>query len=74
LSSVVKTGNVAHDNACLAALNSLQTSLPGVTSQASVNALFITFHRAVIASCIANNKSSGMAPSLAALKSLGVNF
>ena len=76
MSSVVKTGNVAHDNACLAALTTLQSALPAAVAsgQAAVNAIYITFHRAVIASCIANNNRSGMWPSLSALKTLGVNF
>jgi hypothetical protein len=73
MSSVVKTGVVAHDNACLAALNILQGALVGSPTQANVNAAYITFHRAVVASCKANNNSSGMWPSLSALKTLGVN-
>jgi hypothetical protein len=74
MSSVVKTGVVAHDNACLAALNTLQGALPAATTQNATNALYVTFHRAVIASCKANNNSNGMEPSLVALKgTFGLN-
>lgn len=72
MSSVVKTGVLAHDNACLAALTTLQGALPAAATQAAVNALYITFHKAVVASCKANNNSSGMDPSLTALRSLGI--
>jgi hypothetical protein len=74
MSSVLKTGVVAHDNACLAALNTLQGSITPSSTQAQVNAAYIAFHRAVIASCRANNNSSGMEPSLVALKgTFGLN-
>ncbi len=73
MSSVVKSGNLVHDNACLAALGVLQTAIAGVTSQATVNAAYIVFHRAVVASCKLNNNSIGIDPSLGALRSLGVN-
>jgi hypothetical protein len=74
MSSVVRTGVVAHDNACLAALNTLQGALIGMPTQAAVNAAYVTFHRAIIASCKANNNSNGMEPSLVALKgTFGLN-
>ena len=70
--SVIKCGAKAHDDACLAALNTLQGALPGAgNNQASVNALFVAFHRSIIAPAKANNNSSGIGPSLDALRSLG---
>src|SRR5262249_48067386 len=73
-----KTGvNAAHDAALVAAEGTRQAAVIGVPSspagQATVSASEIAFHRAVIASCKANNSSNGLAESLMALKSLGVN-
>lgn len=73
MSSVVKTGVVAHDNACLSALNTLMAGLQTATTQAAVNALYVTFHRAIVASGKTNNGGNGIGPSLDALRSFGLN-
>jgi hypothetical protein len=63
------TGVRAHDQACLASLNTLQGALPGAgNNQAAVNALYITHYRTCLASAKANN--CGMEPFIVALKTL----
>jgi hypothetical protein len=61
--SAVRTAELTRQNAVAAAGN----------SQSSVKAADIAFHRAVVASAIANNNYSGIEPSMSALKSLGVS-
>jgi len=77
MGGVVKSGNQAHDNACLAAENARQLAVQGVPSspagQVTYNNAEIAYHRAIIASCKTNNSSTGLEASLSALKSLGVN-
>jgi hypothetical protein len=77
MGGVVKSGNFAHDNACLLAEISRQAAVQGVASspagQAAYNSAELAYHRSVIASCKANNSSNGLEASLSALKALGVN-
>jgi hypothetical protein len=77
MGGIVKTGVVAHDNACYLAEAKRQSDTVGVASsaagQATMNAAEVTYHRAIIASCKANNSSQGLEASLSALKQLGVN-
>jgi hypothetical protein len=75
MGGVVKTGVVAHDNACLAAEVTRQAAVQGLTTgpsaQASYNAAEIAYHRAVIASCKANLSNVGLEASMSALRNLG---
>lgn len=77
MGGVVKSENQAHNAACLAAEGTRQAALIGVASspagQVVSNNAEIAYHRSVIASCKANNSSNGLAESMMALKSLGVN-
>src|SRR5262249_14925609 len=77
MGGVVKSGNFAHDAACLAAENTRQQTVAGVAQspagQASYTAAEIAYHRAVIASAKANNSNNGLEASLSTLKALGVN-
>jgi hypothetical protein len=73
MSNRILEGTPAHISACLSALQTLQTSVPGASTQAAMNALFVTYYRAIIASCKANNNNAGIGPPLDALRSLGVN-
>lgn len=70
MSSVTKSGNATHDAACLAALTTLQGAVPGASSQAAVNALYITYYKACLASAVANG--CGTETFRAALRSLAV--
>jgi hypothetical protein len=56
LSSVVKSGVKAHDDACLLALGTLQAAIAGVTSQATVNSAYVTFHT----TCFNSAKTNGL--------------
>lgn len=75
MGGVVKTGNLAHDNACFLAEGVRQASVAGATSnaagQATVNNAEITWARAVVASCKANNNSIGAEPFQTLLRALG---
>jgi hypothetical protein len=77
MGGIVKTGVVAHDNACYLAEAKRQSDVVGVASSAAgqvvMNNAEIAYHRAIVASCRANNNSQGLEASLAALKQLGVN-
>jgi hypothetical protein len=73
MGGVVKSGNYAHDTACLAAEVARQNSVAGSPTQATYNAAEITYHRAIISSAKANNGGAGTEASLSALKTLGVN-
>jgi hypothetical protein len=70
-------GSSAHNAALLAAEAAWQSAVAGVASTAAgqvvMNAAELAFHRAVVASCKANNNNQGLEASLAALRSLGVN-
>jgi hypothetical protein len=73
-----KTGTFsAHDNAINAAEAVRQVAVAAAAQspagQVAVNNAEIAFHRAVLASCKANNTSQGASESLMALKALGVN-
>jgi hypothetical protein len=71
MGGLVKSGNVAHDNACLAAEVTRQNAVSGSPTQATYNAAEVAYHRAVVASAKANN--CGVEASLSALRALGVN-
>lgn len=77
MGGLVKSGNAAHDAACLAAENTRQFAVAGVAQSAAGQVTYdnaeIQYHRSVSASCKANHSSNGLAESLMALKSLGVN-
>jgi hypothetical protein len=67
-----KTSNKAHDDALFAAEQARQAvAIPGATA-AQLKTGEITYHRAVVASCLANNSGSGIQPPLTALRELGV--
>jgi hypothetical protein len=69
-------GSVAHNAALLAAEVALQSTVANVASSAAgqvvMNNAELAFHRAVVASCKANNNNQGLEASLAALRALGV--
>ncbi len=64
------TGNKAHDVAILAAEAARQVANASATTPAQVNAAHVTYYKAVIASCIANNGGAGQEPHLRALQEL----
>jgi hypothetical protein len=67
------TGNATHDATVTAAEGVRQTAVAAAAgNQASVRTADIAFHRSVVTSCIANNSSSGLQPSMQALRELGV--
>jgi hypothetical protein len=72
MSSLIQSGNSAHDQNCLTSLGKLQAAVvPGV-SQATVNTATILHLRTCIASAIANK--CGTDPFVAALKgTFGLN-
>jgi hypothetical protein len=69
--STLKTGNSAHDAAVNLAEGARQVAVASAASQAAVRAAEITFYRAVVASCRANNNGSGIEQPLNALRELG---
>jgi hypothetical protein len=71
MSSIVSTGVKAHDDACNKSLAQLQAANAGVTSQATLNANFITHYRNCLASAKTNNGGNGLEPFATALRSLG---
>jgi hypothetical protein len=73
MGGIVKSGNTAHDAACLAAEVTRQNAVSGSPSQATVTAAEIQYHRSVVASAKANLGGSGIEASLTALRTLGVN-
>jgi hypothetical protein len=77
MGGIVKSGNTAHDAACLAAENTRQNAVIGVASspagQATYNAAEIQYHRSVVASAKTNLNGSGVEASLSALRNLGVS-
>jgi hypothetical protein len=70
--AIIKTGNVAHDNAIALAEATRQVAVANAASQAAVRTAEITFYRAVRASCLANNNSAGIEQANSALRELGV--
>ena len=73
MGGIVTGVNSAHAAACRLAEMTRQAAVAGSPTQAAVNAAEIAYHRAVIASCKANNGGNGIEASLIALQSLGVN-
>jgi hypothetical protein len=69
--SVIKSGNVAHDNAIALAEGARQVAVASASSQAVVRSAEITFYRAVLSSCRTNNNGSGIEQPLQALRELG---
>jgi hypothetical protein len=76
MGGVVKSGVAAHDQACYLAEVARQAAVSAAAQspagQAAVNAAEIAYHRAVVASCKANNGGHGLEASFSALLSLGV--
>jgi len=68
----IKTGNLAHDNACAAAEITRQAAVAGTPTQAQVTAADVAFYRTCRASAIANNNGVQAAEFSAALKALNV--
>jgi hypothetical protein len=73
-----KTGtNSNHDAALLSAevvrQSAVQSVSQGPAGQATMTAAEIAYHRAIVASCKANNNGIGLEGSLSALRALGVN-
>jgi hypothetical protein len=71
LSSIISTGNKTHDDVCNKSLVTLQASIAGVTSQATINSAYITHYRNCLASAKLNNGGNGLEPFATALRSLG---
>jgi hypothetical protein len=75
MGGIVKSGVAAHDSACLLAEVTRQAAVAGAAQsaagQVTINNAEITYHRAVIASCRANNGGFGVEASLTALMTLG---
>jgi hypothetical protein len=71
--STYRTGVKAHDDACNASEATRQVAVAAAgNNQATIKAAEITHYRAVRASCIANNNSSGVEQATTALRELGV--
>jgi hypothetical protein len=70
MSSVVQTGNKVHDDACINSLRTLQAGLPAASTQAAINALYVSHYRNVAKSAVANG--CGVEPAMTALRGLGV--
>jgi hypothetical protein len=71
MSSVIQSESAQHNSNCLKSLGTLQAAIAGTPTQATVNTNTIAYHRACLASALAN--SCGSDPFRAALRSLGVN-
>jgi hypothetical protein len=69
--AIIKTGNVAHDNAIAAAEATRQVAVAAAASQAAVRTAELAFYRAVRASCLANNNAAGIEQANTALRELG---
>src|SRR5262249_13548750 len=71
--SVVQSGHQIHDRTCLVAEGTRQTAVAAAgASQSAIRTAEITFHRAVVASALANNLPVPTT-ALTALRELGVN-
>jgi hypothetical protein len=72
-----KSNNPIHDAVCNAAESTRQVTVAAaaqsLAGQVTVNNAEITWARACIASCKANNNSQGMEAYIDVLRSLGVN-
>ena len=71
MSSPTKSGNAAHDAACLVALTALQGAISGSPTQGTVNSAYITYYKACLASAVANG--CGSETFRTALRSLDVS-
>src|SRR5262249_55694968 len=71
MGGVVKSGNLTHDNACNLAEGVRQASVAGNPTQTAVNNAEITWARACVASCNANNGGVGAEPVRRLLLSMG---
>jgi hypothetical protein len=71
MGGTVKTGITAHDAACALAEGARQASVAGSPTQATVNAAEITWARAIVASCVANNNGQGAEAFRSLLRALG---
>jgi hypothetical protein len=70
--SVIKTGNVAHDNALIAAETSRQVAATAAgMNAAQMKTADIAFYRACKASAVANNNNGGVEQFTNALRELG---
>jgi hypothetical protein len=63
---IIKTGNKAHDDACLTAENTRQAAMVVGVSQATAKSADIAFYRAVIASA----KVNGVPPNASVIQAL----
>jgi hypothetical protein len=75
MGGVVKSDNLVHNAACLAAEVARQAAIQGLATgpaaQAAYNAAEVSYHRAVIASAKLNNGGNGVEASIGALRLLG---
>ena len=75
MATLVKSGNVAHDTACLAATVAYQSAIVGLgmnaAAQVTLNNAEITWARACLASCRANNNGVGVEIYQSLLRALG---
>jgi hypothetical protein len=69
---IYKTGVKAHDDAVALAEGVRQVTCAPGASAATIKSAEITFYRAVVSSCRANNNGSGIEQPLVALRELGV--
>ena len=67
--SLVKTGNVAHDNTVAVSEATLQSAVKAATTQAAINSATVTHYRACLASAIKNG--CGTQVFITALRALG---
>jgi hypothetical protein len=58
MSSVTQSGVKAHDDTCNKSLGQLQNNIAGVTSQASINAFYVTHYKNCLASALTNGVPS----------------
>lgn len=54
MSSVVQSGNVAHDTKCQQSLSMLQAAVAAATTQAAVSSAYVTHYKNCLASALAN--------------------
>jgi len=67
----VQSGNYAHDQACAVAEGVRQAAVAGTPTQTTVNNAEITWARACVASCVANNGGQGAEAFRSLLRALG---
>ncbi len=75
MGGLTRSGNLVHDTTCNAAEGTRQVAAGAATQnaagQATVNNAEITWARACVASCKANNNSAGAEPFQTLLRALG---